>query len=434
MAEHKINDVTFESEFKLSNPDIDEFEISFQYIHTLSIDQSIYNPFVSGMVMFTDGFQVFENNYTCRGDGYDKFSVKIGPKDGEEKLEYDFYMIEEKNHYAFDDADLHLKEYTLYDSKSLPLMETVPYNTIFADKAGKVLEGIFEDLLPDFVGEFEETDSVYNITPSINWTYMDVVNDILKTHYCQEKETYVKCFLMFEDGKYNFKKISDIFAENKDNTVEMFVMGADAHNVGSPFSYDKNPAGSDTEILEFEANLAHFNVSTPQYDYMSIMNTQYWVINSYDRVLGSLNQGIIKLDDLKESWQELFVDVFKLKGGKPAPFIAESETSKKRIKTVSMPYEPSIAKKVLECQLNNILTFHNINCHFIKRGSPDRVTGKFFDVARPTDPQEEWLFDAKALGRYLFTDVSHIFSNDRYFTENRGIKTYVHPDIEPSEA
>ena len=434
MAEYKINEVTYDNEFKLSSPDIDEFEVSFQYIQSLAITQTIYNPFVAGTVSFTDGFNVFENNYTCRGDGHDKFSVKIKEKDGETTLEYEFYMLDEGNYFAFDDADIRLKEYTLYDSKSLPLLENVPYNTLFNDKAGKILEGIFEEFLGDYLGDFEETDFVYHQCPPVDWTYMDVVNDILRLNYCQEKDTYVKCFLIFEEGKFNFKKISDIFSENEDNTVEMFILGGDSYDPKTPFSYDKNPSSSNVDIVEYDSNLEHFNVSTPQYEYMSVMNTHKWVVNSYDRILGTLNQHVLKLDKIKQAWEELFVEVFKLKGGKPAAFIAESETSKKRIKTCSLPYEPSISKKVLESEINNILTFYNINCHFTKGGNLDRTSAKFFDVARPSDPNDDWKFDAKGLGRYLFTDVTHVFTNDRYFTEIKGIKTYVHPDVKPSEA
>jgi hypothetical protein len=442
MATHFINEVAFDTEFKLTGPD-GEVDVSHQAIKSLSIKDSMYNPFKTGLVQFVDGFYVFESLYSYRGDGRDEFSVMMKPSDEDVTIEETFILFDESNVYSPANVDVRSKTFVLADKKSLPFKETIPYNRTFSGYCGEVLEELFDELLPDYKGTFEKTDLFYTAIPSINWTYMDLLEDILQKNYVAEGSTYIKCFLLWDrkESVYNFTKISELFDKNKDNVIEAFSLGGDQGGLGGKggFTYGKNPDVSSTPAMEYDSDLLHFNISTPQHGFMSIMNTHKWIINAYNRVLGSHEQGIIKLDDIKKNWEELFVKPFKLQDGEVSGFISENKKSKKRHVSYTMPYDLTICKRMVESEINNILTFHNINCNFTKKGNPVRQSGKFFDVARatayvPQKGEEEFKFDDKALGRWLLTEVIHTYSNDNYATDIVGVKTYVHPESKPSDS
>jgi hypothetical protein len=80
---------------------------------------------------------------------------------------------------------------------------------------------------------------------------------------------------------------------------------------------------------------------------------------------------------------------------------------------------------MVEAEMYNTLTFYNLQCTFSNFGDTRRKSAKFIDIFKTKD--EIIKSDEKLLGRWLVTEVRHVFFADIYKNDLLCCKTYVGP-------
>jgi hypothetical protein len=426
MAEiFKINDVEYEFECKLSNPDGQEVSFTKSAVRGMTLVDNVFDPFTSGTISIANPYDFIEDKYFMRGDGRDKIHIMFKTKDGEEKVENDFIIIDDADNVNPMVRSENIKTFTLIDSEAIPFMDNVPYGKSYSGKVGTIIQEIFIELLgEDLVDKdkWEEGDFIINYIPPTTFRYIDLLRYLMRLYYGKDEEIYVKGFLFREDGKFTLQFISKIFSKNNDNTLEAFPLGdlsdkIDTSNVNNP------PSGP--EVKEYIGQLRSMSYSTPLYDW-----TKDYFLNSliigYDRIMGQSKIQKLKFDDVKEKWTKKFVDVFKSIDGKPKPFGVVNNTTNTRFKYYKFPYAVEDGVKLVEAEMHNNLTFLNLQLSFSNIGDVKRRSNRFIDIFS-TRGNTELKSDEKILGRWYVTEVRHNFFADLYSNQIFACKTYIGP-------
>lgn len=425
MAEtFKINDIEYSCEFILKTSDDKEIELTKSAIKGLSLTQDFFNPFVSGTISIANPYDLLEHEILFNGDGGDTLSFEMYPTEApDEKLKEEFILMEESNDVNPLVRSENIRSFALMDKKALPFMDTIPYGVLLSGKVGEIIKEIFEELLGEEVigDDWEDGDIELTYSPPIYQRYIDVLNYLLRNYYVKDDESYVKCFLSFDGEEYTFKKISETFSENKDNTIEAFMLG---DLTGDTRTDNPNNPPPDGEVGEYFGGLKNITYSTPLYNWNSeiVLNS---IVHGYDPILGLFKIRKLTIEDIKEKWEKKFVKSFKYVGGEGESFVMESDEAFKRFKhyRMSSPVETSV--KLIESEMYNILTFCNLQCSFSNVGSTIRKAGKFIDVVKTSDIISE--SDRKLLGRWFITKVHHKFLGEAYTNDVFCCKTHLGP-------
>lgn len=435
MAEvYKINDIEYECEFTLSNPDNQKISFTKSAVRGMTLSDNVFDPFMSGTISIANPYDFIEKDYFLRGDGRDEFLVKFKPKDSKDKLDKF-----EKTFVVINDSDMvnpvvrseNIKTFTLVAREAIAFSDQIPYGKIYSGKVGAILKDIFKEVLgEDKVDEkkWEEGDFIINnYIPPSTFRYIDLMRYFLKHYYAKDGEIYVKGFISHDDetGKFRLDLLSKIFAENKKNTIEAFALGdltdkIDTNNPNNP------PSGP--PVGEYIGAMKNLGYSTPFYGW-----TSDYFINSlvfgYDQILGEHKIIKLKFEDIKEKWQKKFVDVFKTAVGtsKVKPFAIKNNSTDEKFKRYKFPYPVEDGVKMVEADIHNSLTFYNLQASFSNIGSTLRKSGKFVDIFS-TRGDQKLKSDEKILGRWYVTEVRHIFFADLYTNQLFCTKTYIGPN------
>lgn len=446
MAEtFKINDIEYECEFKLSNPDNQEISFTKSAIRGMTLIDNIFDPFYSGVISIANPYDFIENEYSFRGDGRDKFKISFKPKDSKakdknnDKFEHTFVVIDDSDTVNPVVRSENMKSLVLVSEHAIPFSDTLPYMKTYSGKVGAILKQIFKDVLgEDHINEKNWTDGDFEIsyTPPATYRYIDLIHYLMRLFYAKDGDMYVKGFINFDpsEEKYTLQLLTKVFEDNEKNTIEAFAVGdltttLDVSNPNNPIS--KAPVG------EYIGGLKNLGYSTPFYGW----NSDYFInslVFGYDRILGIQKIRKLLIDDLTDKWKTKFVDVFKSNGGKPKPFIVSNKTTPEKFKRYKLPYPVEDGVKLVEADIYNALTFYNLQASFSNIGNTVRQSGKFIDIFStkgiPAEQNDKALkSEEKILGRWYVTEVRHIFFADLYTNHVFCTKTYVGPKSEIKE-
>ena len=436
METFKINDIEYECEFKLSNPDNQEVSFTKSAIRGMTLIDNVFEPFMSGSVTIANPFDFVENEYFLRGDGRDEFSIKFKPKESKGWKDSEF----EQEFVVVDDSDIvnpttraeNHKTLNLIAKDSIPFTDQIPYGKVYSGKIGDILKEIFKEVLGDdkVDGEkWESGDFQLTYYPPATFRYMDLIRYFLRIFYAKDDDIYVKGFIHQDKKtkKYQLQLLSKLFKENKKNEMEAFIVGSMVTDV----SFDnKNNPPSGPQVGEYIGGIKNIGYSTPMY---------YWTtdhfINSlvigFDNILGQQKIKKIKFDDIKKKWEKKFVDPFSAKG-KPKGFAIKNKSTDKRFKRYKFPYPVEDGVKIVEAEIHNALTFYNLQISFTNIGNTSRSSGKFVDIVT-AKKAKELKSDAKVLGRWFVTEIRHVFFADLYTNQIFATKTYIGPTASDNE-
>jgi hypothetical protein len=428
MAEtFKINDIEYECEFKLTNSDGQEVEFTKSAVRGMTLIDNIFEPFESGTISIANPYDFIENKYAFRGDGRDKIKIMFKSKEGK-KIKYEnvFSITGDSNAGTPDNRLENIKTFNLIDAKVLPFLENIPYAKSYSGKVGTILKDIFSELLGDkFIGEWTTGDFELTYMPPINWRYIDVVYYLLRIFYEKSDNIHVKAFLQWDhsEEKFNLVSISKLFQDNnkKSNLMDAFAIG-DSTSEFDPSNPNNPPAESETGI--YIGPSRNIGYSTPSHD----ITNNFFVnrlVHGYDPILGEHKIKKIDIKKLKTKWKKHFVDVFTCIGGAPKPSLVINDTVSKKFKHYRMPFKIEDSVKIIEAELISALIFYNLQATFNNIGEQFRQSGKFIDIYKTK--KERLKSDEKLLGRWLVTEVRHIFFGDLYRNQMSCTKTYVGP-------
>jgi hypothetical protein len=427
----KINDIEYECEFKLSNPDDQEIKFTKSAIRGMTLVDNVFDPFASGTISIANPYDFIENEYFLRGDGRDELYIKFKPKDSEkdeDTYEYTFAVIDESNTANPVVRSENIKTFVLVAKNAIPFSDTIPYGKKYSGKVGEILKNVFKEVLGDNAVDeenWEDGDFVLEYYPPATYRYVDLIHTLMQLYYAKDGEIHVKGFISWDmkSSKFRLDLLSKIFTDNEKHTIEAFGLGdltskIETSNPNNPIS--KAPVG------EYIGQIKNLGYSTPFYGW----NTDYFInslVFGYDRILGIHKIIKLSIDEIKEKWVRKFVDVFKSNSGKPKPFIVFNKTTAKKFKRYSFPYPIEDNVKIVEADIHNSLTFYNLQASFSNIGKTSRRSGKFIDIFT-TRNEDELKSDQKILGRWYVTEVHHIFFADLYTNQLFCTKTYIGPN------
>ena len=433
----KINGIDYQCEFKLKNSDGQEIYFTKSSIRGMTLIDNIFEPFCEGNISIANPFDYIEKDYFFRGDGRDELTIKFKLDKPEGKnipYEMTYIITEDGNMSNLNVRSENIKTFKLVAKDSLPFTDKSPNGKTFTGKTGRILKDIFKELLGESKvdeNEWEDGDFVVNFTPPSTYRYSDVIHTLMQLFYVKDEDIHTKAFINYnmESGKYEMKKLSKIFKENKDNLLEAFAIG----DLTSVTQINPNNPPPDAEVGVYIGPLKNFAYSTPFYNWSNDYFLNY-IAYGYDDVLGSYDSKVLRFDDVKKQWTKKFVDVFSSISGKPKPYVIRNKTVDEKFRRIRMPYQLTDTSKLVEAEMMNTFTFTNLQCFFATIGSTNRQSGKFIDVySMRYDEKDKLKSDEKILGRWLVTEIQHVFFGDTYSNRIFGTKTYIGPHAKYGE-
>ena len=436
MAEtFKINDIDYECEFILSNPDNQEISFTKSSVRGMTLIDNIFEPFMNGSISIANPFDFVENEYFIRGDGRDEFLIKFKPVEKgfkNEGFEHTFVIIDDSDTVNPLTRAENFKTFSLIAKEAIAFTDMIPYGKVYSGKIGDILKDIFKEVLGDeMVDEdnWESGDFELTYYPPATFRYMDLIRYFLRLFYAKDDEIYVKGFIQYDDKskKYRFDLLSKIFSDNKKHEMEAFIVG----DLITDISFDNpNNPPSGPEIGEYIGGLKNIGYSTPLYNW----NTNYFLnslVIGYDNILGQQKIRKIDFTEIKKKWSKKFVDIFKSNSGKVKPFAIKNNSTDQRYKRYKFPYPVEHGVKIVEAEIHNALTFYNLQLSFSNIGSTSRSSGKFIDIAsgkKLKNDSDALKSDEKILGRWYVTEIRHVFFADLYTNQIFATKTYIGPN------
>ena len=437
----KINDIDYECEFKLSNPDGQEISYTKSALRGMNLVDDLFNPFMDGEVTVANPYDYMEDKYFLRGDGRDEFLIKFKPKESkneDDEFEMTFVVIDDKDRTNPNTRAENFKTLYLISKDAIPFLDIVPYGKKYSGKVGDILKDIFKEVLGDDAIDEENWESgegEIEYIPPGTFRYMDVIYKLVKYFYGKDDETFSKGFINYDEKtkKYQLKLLSKIFKDNKKYEMEAFGMGDLVTDIG--FENPNNPP-SGPKVGEYIGQLRHLGYSTPMYTWTSeyFINALVFV---YDNVLGQLKFKKLKFEDIREKWEKIFVKPFKTVQGKPQKFAIKNKTTEGKFKRYSFAI-PNLktASELVEAEMMNAMTFYNLQLAFINIGTTYRKAGKFIDIFSPKKLEKKakpLKSEEKILGRWFVTKIEHTFFADLYTNKIYATKTYIGPNSKLKE-
>ena len=441
MAEtFKINDIDYDCEFELSNPDNQKVSFSKSAIRGMTLIDNIFDPFVSGTISIANPYDYVESEYFIRGDGRDEFHIMFKPTDAKDKkFTYDYTFV------IIDDVDTvdpivrseNIKTLFLIDKQAIPFSDKIPYGKSYSGKVGAILKDIFKEVLGEDAIDsknWEDGDFQLSYTPPSTFRYVDLIHYLMRLYYAKDGDLYVKGMINYDDVtlKFRLDLLSKIFKDNNKNTIEAFGLG-DLTDVIDTKDPNNPPPDPNAKVGDYIGQLKNLGYSTPLYGW----NNDFFVNNlvfGYDKVLGL--QKIRKIDfvEVRKKWKTKFVDVFKSLGGEPKAFAVKNNSTDEKFKRYKFPYPVEDGIKIVEAEIYNTLTFYNLQISFSNIGNTMRKSGKFLDVFTTRSEKPSLKSSEKILGRWYITEVRHIFFADLYTNQIYCTKTYVGPQNKINES
>ena len=433
----RINGAEYEYEYKLFNDD-NELKLRDTAVVGFDICDNIFNPFADGYITLMNSYNYVEKEFAMRGDGNDKFQIKLKPKqdDNGDDLEYIFNIVSEQNY--IDDAtqSKNRKTYILQHVDMVSMKEMFPHERRYHGKAGKIIEDILEQvgLKP---GEIDPGDLIIKefpeyIIPTLSYRYIDVLFYVLQYYYKKTGEIYERGFLCYDrkNKEYNLKLLyTDFFAKYKSLIKESFNCG---DLVSEPNSNPNNPPPKG-DVKTFTGNVVSTNVTSAG---TVISNTFFLnaLITGYDHILGTSRTKKLRVDDVRELWAEKFVQNFSAVGGQPVKHVLLTDRKKSdEYKLFRLPFSYKDNINIVFADLITNFTLYNLQLNINVVGDVSRQSGSFINIFKLKEDGES-NGDAIMLGSWFVTSVRHIKIGNTYRNEILGVKTYAGPDFSDSDA
>jgi len=474
------------------NPDKNIVSIPQQSIISLQIEDSLFDPFDKGQIIFKDNQFALERNSTqenafnginFRGDGKDLYHLDMLPVEKEEELlDDDFYNVfgysktfsvyDVEN--LLDDPNNIIKKLSFYDyDKQLLLDKTIFFST---SKIGKVeelknliflnnqergsLTGIaLRDILKNGMNvdddtlifdkddegnyvDFEDGKSfMFYTSPPNNKAYEDLL------YFCDNhvSDSTGGDFSFLKknnyNGKYGLQSLSEIYKQNyregQDEPGSLFFEKIIISNSGE---FNDDPIGSDLKTPKNSPsfgekssaiNYNFFNINTV----LNVENVNSKIVHSYNHDNKSFQFDVEKgnIENAKDSFNFLYV-AGKVKGKDKSPFSSFLINNTKKL---NLNYENVYSlygqneNVRLNKGLNKLLKNNfltNIGVEIYIKGQVFRKSGTFFALERAENYVEND-FDNKLLGSYLILKVEHILDDkNKYYNKLVGVKTHFYRD------
>src|SRR6478736_7728189 len=133
MAEtFKINDIEYEVECKLTNPDGQEISFTKSSIRGMTLIDDIFSPLTSGSISIANPYDFIEEKYFLRGDGRDKLSIMFKPKDKDDKIENTYVIVNDSDKANPLVRSENIKTFELMDENIVPFMDRIPYGKVYS--------------------------------------------------------------------------------------------------------------------------------------------------------------------------------------------------------------------------------------------------------------------------------------------------------------
>jgi hypothetical protein len=437
----KLNDIEYECEFKLSNPDNQQIIFTKAAIRGMELVDDFFDPFMSGTISIVNPFGLFEQDYVLRGDGRDVLSIKFKPKEQkglkDEEFEQEFILIDNIDTVDPLSRSMDIKTFTIEAIDAIKFMDSIPYGKVYEGYVGDLIKEIFIELLgSDSIGEqWASGDFYIKYHPPATFRYMDLLRYFIKIFYAKSDDIHVKGFISKDNKtkKYSLTLLSDIFKNNKSLGLEAFPIGDMVSEIG--FDNENNPQ-SDPEVSVglYISPIKNLVYNTPLYNW----STEFFInsiVYGYDPIMGQQKAFRLNFDEVRDKWEKIFVEPFRSKGGKPKPFAVKNKAKDKIYKKYVYPYRAEDSAKIIEAEIHNSLTFYNLQLSFSNIGSASRKAGRFIDIVSASKPPEGELpkTDQKLLGRWFVTQVKHQFFDGLYTNQVFATKTYIGPKASINE-
>ena len=486
---HVIEDLNaankFNCYFEISNSEFPEDDIDPEKVDQtnkirltkpaiidLDIQENFFEPFCAGHITINNPFDYIEDNHYTRGDGKDYLHVKLCEwetfkLDPTRALTYTFVITDEGNSVSKTDRSNNFKTYKLLDNNYAKLNESIPFGKIYPTNAMKEVGDIsvgacIKQVLIDVLGEDVINEDLWHygnhdigttngefvslqetITIPLSWRYSDLLKYLLRINYSlggDGESLPVQCVLSLDrtNQKYSLEPIDLIFKDNEQLAIEAFGLGDLTGNIDENYSgmgelgtNKNNPKDTKVPVNQYEGVLKNANVTTPMVNYGNEFFINYSA-GFYDPLVGTEGQHQISLQSIASEWKKSFVDVFKLVGGAPQPFVPINKIRGRTIKPMLFPFDRDKIINIAKAQMVSNLTFLNLQLAIDNEGDTQRQPGKFIDLFKLTGgiPGGESPSDAKVLGRWFVTKVHHRFFKDSYQNVLQCIKTYVGPSVD----
>lgn len=474
------------------NPDKNIISLPQQSIISLMIEDSLFDPFDKGQIIFKDNQLALERNSTqessfnginFRGDGKDLYHLDILPfENDDELLDDEFYDVfgysktfsiyDIEN--LLDDPNNMLKKLSFYDyDKQLLVDKSLFFST---SKIGKVEElkdlifknnqdrgsltgiglrsilknglNIDDDSLifnindvGDFV-DFEDGKSfMFYTSPPNNKAYDDLL--YFYDNHVSNSAGGDFSFLKKQNfnGKYSLESLSKIYEQNyvvdDDSPGKLFFEKIVISNSGDfnddPLgSAEKSPKNSPSFGEKSSAiNFNFFNISSA----LNVEKINSKIVHSYNYKNKNFQFDVKdgNIENTKEVFNNLYVED-KVKGKDKNPFASFLINNNKKLNynyenVYSLYGEDQNIR--LAKGINKLLknTFlSNIGVEVFVKGQVFRKSGTFFSLERSENYIDNDL-DNKLLGSYLILKVEHIFNDqNNYFNKIVGVKTHFFED------
>ena len=323
-----------------------------------------------------------------------------------------------------------MKSYTLIHPHKFKLMKSFPYRKKYNGWVGTVIQNILRD-----AGVWEpENDEealppgeavwIQDYIPPEHFRYIDLLNYMLRK-YVNEVEIgkgpWTKAFLRLNSStnNYTLTPLDKVYENWEKGLVDTIVAGETAGE--NPVPPPDNPDIKD--LRQFSGNVTSINIDTPG----TWFNNSYTMNNlvvGYNNELGTSQMREVRLKDILPEHKRWFVDPFKMTSGKPKQHVMiETESLTGEFKVVRLPYDINTNYKIVYADLMTNLTFYNLELNANMIGVVQREPGKFINVVKAND--DETVYEAKALGTYFITGISHVFLLNTYRNHCSAVKTYI---------
>lgn len=440
----KINGIDYDCEFTLTNSDDQKIEFTKSAFYKMTFVDDFFTPFMKGVIGIANPYDAIENHYFIRGDGRDVLKVLFKPTNEtgfkDNVFEQEFVLIDEDSGSLNSETRAEgLKNFVIVTKDAVKFMDQIPYGKVYRGKVGKILKDIFIEVLgKDSIAKDENNNDIWadgdfdtEYFPPATFRYMDLINYLLRIYYANDGGVYVKGFISFDSvtKKYKLELLSKIYENNKENNMEVFIVGDLTSQIG--FENPNNPpAGPPTG--QYIGGLRSYAYLTPCY----IWSNDYFLnslVMGYDRLLGQHKIRKVEFDEVKKKWASKFVKPFRSMSGEVQPFMVKNLTTDKKFRRYTFAYLVEDGVKMVEADMINNMTFYNLQLAFQNIGSPHRKAGKFIDIAssRTETNGKEDIFklksDEKTLGTWFVTRVTHSFTGDIYINTIDATKTYIGP-------
>lgn len=413
------------------------YPISFNFIHEITINDSLFDPFIDADIILKSptnflentpllDFEFFANNRSC-------ISFNIQPVEFANSTSFNskintlklFGTICDTDTVASDTNISQLQFIKLIDSNEVSLRETKMSSIKEKINTEKTISEHLVELVSNITGvtppqttlpgcisfdylfpaEFSGYDMMNFLIPYNVVMYNNVlpIQCILKYNYTSDQLTNIPCivpFLQPSEASSNLETF--ILGENKGPYIPKVSEG------GSPSPPSPTFIPPDNKINNIAYNNVTFRISNEDLVSQLVMNTTSSTNSNSIAYLDIIDEIKAFNSNVVSNLSPIYGKNVKLNVG-----LDSSKINRKNYKVISSVFDNSTNIMVAKSQLYNSFIFQNMHLSFVTNGQPYREPGKFINITKSlSDNNTNSALEKKILGQWLVTEVKHIISGD----------------------